>query len=243
MADPTQLPAPFRPLLYQHWSELVFLHWPIAPEQVQARLPEGLAVDCFGGQAWLSVVPFHMSKVRLAGLPAVPGFSTTRELNLRTYVVDREGRRGVWFFSLDATHRIFVEVAKRFFHLPYRPAKLLTSTDPTGWTELAVQTQGHSFALRYRIQPEQLLGPAVDGTLDHFLLERYRFFTTHRRTGRLVRGEIYHAPYQRVAVEWDPAADGRELFATNEFPIPAEPPARVGATLPVPIQARSLAHD
>ena len=36
------------------------------------------------------------------------------ELNLRTYVYDRAGVPGVWFYSLDANQPLAVGIARRF---------------------------------------------------------------------------------------------------------------------------------
>ena len=88
-------------VMYQRWEELLFLHWPVEPQVVAEVLPPGLGVDTYKGKAWLGVVPFSMRGVRPRFLPAVPGLSSFPELNLRTYVVDKRGRPGVWFYSLD----------------------------------------------------------------------------------------------------------------------------------------------
>ncbi|HKK19376.1 MAG TPA: DUF2071 domain-containing protein, partial [Opitutales bacterium] len=111
-------------VMYQRWSELLFLHWAVPTEVVQAGLPKGLNVDSFEGKAWIGVVPFEMSGVRPRGLPAVPWLSNFPELNLRTYVYDEQGRPGVWFYSLDTPNAVANWTARTFFHLNYRTAKM-----------------------------------------------------------------------------------------------------------------------
>ena len=44
-----------------------------------------------------------MRRIRIPGLPPFGPLSTFPETNIRTYIVDPNGRRGVWFFSLDIT--------------------------------------------------------------------------------------------------------------------------------------------
>lgn len=61
-----------------------------------------------------------MSDVAPRFVPAVPGLSAFPELNVRTYVV-RDGKPGVWFFSLDAGNRLAVSIARTWFRLPYLP--------------------------------------------------------------------------------------------------------------------------
>ena len=87
--------------MFQRWHDLLFAHWPIEPERMRALVPAALELDLFDGQAWLAVVPFRMSAIRLRGLPPVPGTSAFEELNVRTYVKagGRRGRRIAAFAS------------------------------------------------------------------------------------------------------------------------------------------------
>lgn len=63
------------PVMLQRWAGLLFLHWPVDPALIAARLPAGLYVDTFDGKAWLGLVPFFMERVRPVGLPALPWLS------------------------------------------------------------------------------------------------------------------------------------------------------------------------
>jgi uncharacterized protein YqjF (DUF2071 family) len=54
------------------------------------------------------------------------------ELNLRTYVHDRAGVPGVWFYSLDANQWLAVKIARRFFHLPYEHARMRSTLTAEG---------------------------------------------------------------------------------------------------------------
>lgn len=81
----------------------------------------------------MSLVPFYM-RVATPGGRAVPWASHFCETNVRTYVVDRRGRRGIWFFSLEAARLGAVLVARNGFRLPYLWASMtLTETGgPSG---------------------------------------------------------------------------------------------------------------
>ena len=89
-------PAPIepvhRPIMLQGWKDLTYLHWSYDPDAVQQRLPAGLEVDTFADKAWVGLVAFRMERIRLPGTPGVPYFGTFPETNVRTYVVDRDGR-------------------------------------------------------------------------------------------------------------------------------------------------------
>ncbi len=120
MIEPTDRtwPLPKSPwVMRMIWSELLFAHWPIQPDAVARLLPDGLTLDTRDGQAWIGVVPFLMSSVAPRCCPAVPGLSRFLELNVRTYVI-RDGKPGVWFFSLDAENPIAVRLARATFNLP-----------------------------------------------------------------------------------------------------------------------------
>jgi len=195
-------PVPHGPwVMAQRWHELLFAHWPLAPEALCAILPEGLELDTHEGQAWLGVIPFRMTGVRLRGTPALPGLSAFPELNVRTYV-RRHGKPGVWFFSLDAGNATAVEVARAWFHLPYYRARM-RSASSGGWIEYR-SIRAHSgapsaeLAVRYRARGEPRdSGP---GTLAHWLTERYCLYADAGR-GRLLCGEIHHPPWRLQAAE------------------------------------------
>ena len=111
-------------VMHQRWEELLFLHWTFEPQIIAKVLPPNLRVDTFEGKAWIGVVPFSMRNVRPRFLPSVPGLSNFPELNLRTYVVDEHGRPGVWFYSLDTPKHLPNWIARTFFHLNYRLARI-----------------------------------------------------------------------------------------------------------------------
>src|SRR5262249_23552411 len=103
----------------QSWIDLTFLHWRIDPQIVRPLVPGSLELDLCDGSAWIGLVPFYIIGLTLPHAPAVPWLSHFAETNVRTYVVDPNGRRGVWFFSLDAARLAAVAGARAAFALPY----------------------------------------------------------------------------------------------------------------------------
>ncbi len=180
--------------MYQRWRDLGFLHWQWDKTDIAKRLPPGLELDLFDGQAYLGVVPFRMEGVRPAGLPPVPGISDFPELNLRTYVRDRHGRPGVWFFSLDAGHWLAVVIARKFFYLPYFTARMQCREEQE-IIRYRSQRQGSAAQDRIDYHPLQVPAAADKGSLDEFLVERYRFFSWHKKQQRLLTGQVAHEPY------------------------------------------------
>lgn len=209
--------------MYQRWQDLLFLHWEVPVAAIQATLPPGLWVDTFGGRAFLGVVPFAMRDIRPRFLPAVPGLSHFLELNLRTYVVDRAGVPGVWFYSLDANQRLAVAIARRYFHLPYEHARITLQRAADGGRRFesvrsSVRGGGRPCTLAWTPGGE-LPRPDV-ASLEYFLVERYRLYS--RFPDGLRRGAVWHEPYQlrRAQVrEWN-----EELFTLDGFAATGRPP-------------------
>jgi uncharacterized protein YqjF (DUF2071 family) len=187
--------------MVQRWHDLLFAHWPVSVPLIRALVPKTLTVDTFEGRAWVGVVPFHMSGVRIRGMPALPGLSAFPELNVRTYVT-AGNRPGVWFFSLDASNRIAVEIARRWFALPYLTARMIVDSRD-GWIAYEsrrTDRRGREATFVGRYRPAAAPFHSVRGTLDHWLTERYCLYAV-RPDGALHRAEIHHRPWPLQSAE------------------------------------------
>jgi uncharacterized protein len=122
-----------RPVMLQGWYDLTSIHWAFEPSVVQRLLPDGFTVDTLDGVAWVGLIPFDMRRIRLpfgrGGGMSAGRWSSFPETNVRTYIVDRGGRRGVWFCSLDITRLVPTLVARVAYGLPYCWARM-TITHP-----------------------------------------------------------------------------------------------------------------
>ncbi len=189
-------PLPAGPwTMTQAWHDLLFAHWRVDPVALRKLVPKQLEIDTFDGSAWVGVVPFRMSGVRMRGLPPVPGAAAFPELNVRTYV-RFGGKAGVWFFSLDATSSLAVFAARRFYHLPYFRAKMSCATqgDEVNYSSVRSHRGAPPAEFVARYGPVQSVELAVPGSLEHWLTERYCLFTFDSR-GHMLRGEIHHEPW------------------------------------------------
>ena len=196
-------PMPDAPwFMTQSWHDLLFAHWPVDARALQEKLPAGLPLDLYAGQAWIGVIPFHMTNVSPRGVPNVPFVSAFPELNVRTYVT-LEGKPGIYFFSLDAGSTLAVAAARTLFHLPYYSATM--TVEGNGWIKYRSQRDAHvpeaaSFEATYR--PVGGVQPPHPGTLEHFLTERYCLYTVddsfHAR-----RLQIHHRPWPLQQAEAD----------------------------------------
>lgn len=191
------------PAGYHQWRTLLFLHWEIPADIIQAALPRGLTVDTFDGKAYVGLVPFTMSGIRpTRHLPPIPGFSAFHETNVRTYVHVDGDRPGVWFFSLDAANAAAVAAARLGWHLPYYYAsmELEQQGDRVDYTTRRLYPEPTPAELKIDWTIGPSLGTAQPGTLEHFLCERYYLYA-QERDGSLHRGQVHHAPYPLHSAE------------------------------------------
>jgi uncharacterized protein YqjF (DUF2071 family) len=119
------------PVFRQSWRDLTMLHWPVEPAAVAPLLPAGTVPDVLDGRTWVGLVPFVMAGVRVLGTPPLPWLSGFAETNVRLYAVDRRGRRGVVFRSLEASRLLPVLVARGTYALPYQWARMTVRHGPS----------------------------------------------------------------------------------------------------------------
>jgi uncharacterized protein len=212
MATPTPLqreavrkfPSGERPVMYQTWSDLLFLHWRVEAAELQKTMPDGLTIDTFDGSAWIGVVPFQMRKIRPAGLFPVPWISYFLELNVRTYVHDEAGNPGVWFYSLETNRWLAYWIARTCFKLPYFNAAMSVYRREDGFLDYQCERKGTdlgSAGYLYRPDTSALPRESAPETLEFFLLERYLLFSHIPSSGALFSGQVNHTPYRYRSVE------------------------------------------
>ena len=222
--DPHAPPLPSRAVIRQRWSDFVFLHWRVAPEVVAPFLPPGTRPDVFDGSAWVGLIPFVLSDHAFLPLPPVPGLGTFIEINVRTYSVDDEGRRGVVFRSLDAEQLPSVLAARALFGLPYEWMRAeMRCVDGTIEYRSRRRT-GSRPTTRIHARPGTT---PVDTELSRFLTARWGFHERH--LGRTIYARNTHEPWSLVDAELLHLDD--QLLAAAGFPdLAARAPDSVLAT-------------
>ena len=210
-------------VLAMEWRDALFLHWRVAPDALRARLPGGVELDLHDGSAWVGVVAFRIARARPRFVPAGLGFAAFGEVMCGRTVAG--GKPGVWFLSLDAANPAAVETARRIVHLPYYRARIRTRFDAAD----AASRRAHRRARAGGplqgdggVRRRRALRGA--GTLEHFLVERYCFYTADPR-GRTVRGDVAHEPW--------PLRDASARIAANTL---------LAAARIEPAQAEPLVH-
>lgn len=166
---------------YQEWKDVIFLHWPVAMDDLRDFVPNNLTIDVFEGQPWVSLLIFKLENMRPRFLPAFPPLSNFYEINLRTYV-KAEGKAGIYFFKLEASNAISANLAKVATKLPYvysnikRDGNNITSTNNKMSSDLELQYEIGALKEKKGI--------------DIWLMERYVLFQTDK--SKISKIEIHH---------------------------------------------------
>ncbi|MFB6078915.1 MAG: YqjF family protein [Halarchaeum sp.] len=202
------------------WRDVCVASYAVDPGVVADTLPDGLAVDTFDGDAYLSVVPFVMADVRPYRFPRAVA-PTFGELNLRTYVTGAGGP-GVYFYNLDATDRLGVRLARATYRLPYYDAsqRIVRRGDRIEFESERTHRGVPPCSFDATYAPTRSPTPADAGSLTAFLLERYRFYV--EGSGTLLRGEVEHDPWRACEATLDVGEN--DLFAVNGFREPSGDP-------------------
>lgn len=207
--------------MFQRWERLLFAHWRVEASVITPKLPPGLSLDLYAGEAWVAVTPFEITRLRLRGLPPLPGASCFPELNVRSYVT-AGGMPGVWFFSLDAASAIAVFFARRLYHLPYFHARMacVRKGETVSYRSHRGGEAGRGVEFLADYSPAGEPFRANPGSLEEWLTARYRLYASDGVT--LLRAEIEHEPWTlrraRAEILRNTMADSAGIA------LPAEPP-------------------
>ena len=209
-------------MMNQGWRDLTFLHWAVDPAEVAHRMPPGVRPDTLDGVTYVGLIPFRMVGAGIGRGPGVPWLGTFLETNVRLYSVDRTGRRGIVFLSLDADRAAVVLGARAAFGLPYRWARMRHT----------VSRDVHTYDARLR-SPARASSHVVvragarrtSTALDDFLSARWGLHT--RWWGRTLYVPNQHEPWPVHDAEVLALDD--ELMASVGLPgLASRPPDHVG---------------
>jgi uncharacterized protein YqjF (DUF2071 family) len=107
--------------LKAQWENIIMANYEIDPEILYPYLPKGVELDLYKGKAYVSLVGFMFKKTKLFNV-AIPWFGTFEEINLRFYVIRKEGdkwKRGVVFINETIPYPIVAWMANKLYKEHY----------------------------------------------------------------------------------------------------------------------------
>lgn len=238
-------PLNLNSFINQQWEDLLLLHWAIPEDVIRNSIPDDLEIDLFENQAWVSVVGFRLTGLRIRPIRWLE-WGEFNEVNLRTYVRDRMGRKGVWFHSLDSCDLFSVIGAKLLYGLNYRYATIerrKTSQSILYQSSLRSFSVKTTSRLEAQIDTCKKQNPQASEPIDHFLLERYRFWSNRKWANRSHSASVRHKPYNAVRLQ-NSNYQG-SLFSCHNLPEPEAKPtlAHFCEGFPVTASAPSWVYD
>lgn len=201
-------------LLSMHWSHILFTHWTVDAAEIEPRIPEGVELDLWRGNALISLVA-----LRAAGPGPGPlkHLLRYRQVNIRTYVT---GRAGPGIFLLDSWVDNRVAAASgRLSAQPYRYDADLEVIAEDGSIRLVAPGTDLVGSFDEDAEPHG----TRPGTLGHFCLDRFLVYARSLLGSFAVR--VRHEPWRLRVVD----LSGREAPSFRALADLASPATIVGA--------------
>lgn len=182
----------------QTWTDILFLHWRVSPEQLSPLIPSPLLLDLYDNSAWISIVSFQAKQSRLRRLEKIQ-FPTFHQINVRTYVkLPGNSEPGVYFFSLHVNHLLAVLGAKTLYSLPFISTSTVYKKDEGRRYVNSHTKEGFRFTTIF--EPQQAAIKEKD--VATFLTERYCIW--NRKGNRFIKIPIIHSHWhlQQVSIHY-----------------------------------------
>jgi len=190
-------------IMRQSWRNVLFLHWPVPVEKLRPLIPSSLQIDTFNGSAWLGIILFVLEGIFPLGISSVSLTPKFPETNVRTYVKYKD-KPGIYFISIDVENWASLNIAKRWYRLPYNSAQIFFRKDGQTcyFQSIRKGNENPSISLKGKYGPISDVYYAKKGTLDHWLTERYCLYSSNNGVN-IFCGEIHHQPWPLQKAEID----------------------------------------
>jgi len=168
------------PFLRAKWKNLVMANYAVNPALLEPFLPAGTSLDFFEGKTYVSLVGFLFAKTRIFGIP-VPRFGTFEEINLRFYVVHKEGnvkKRGVVFINETVPYKSVAWMANFLYKEHYSVMKTRHYWEKNPRNRLVEyywENKGKWNSMKIESEPRSRT--MTIGSLEEFIFEHYYGYT------------------------------------------------------------------
>ena len=168
------------PFLRAKWKNLVMANYAVDPALLEPFLPAGTSLDFFEGKTYVSLVGFLFAKTRIFGIP-VPRFGTFEEINLRFYVVRKEGnvkKRGVVFINETVPYKSVAWMANFLYKEHYSVMKTRHYWEKNTRNRLVEyywENKGNWNSMKIESEPRSRI--MAIGSLEEFIFEHYYGYT------------------------------------------------------------------
>ncbi|WP_426485251.1 YqjF family protein [Flavobacterium sp. 2] len=195
---------------YQEWHKTLFFHWELPAYFLQDYIPKGIELDTFHNMAWVSLVIFEVKNMRLRNLPPFPFISHFPEINLRTYVI-KDGKPGIYMFSIETNKLIEVLFTRMFIGLPYQKSKIKRSPN-------RLRSQNKTLKQHLDVNIGKIKPLAEKTPLDFWLTERHSLYENCDE--EICRSDIHHKEWvlKELDVTINDINYNAGKYSVNTFP-------------------------
>jgi uncharacterized protein len=162
------------------WENIIMANYAVPVEALQSFLPNGVTLDLYNDKAYVSLVGFMFKNTKLFNIP-IPYLGTFEEINLRFYVVRKDGdtiKRGVVFVNETIPYKAVAWMANKLYkeHYSAIPTKhTLKFTEATKHIEYCwkINKEWNSIAAEASNDNE----PMAANSFEAFIFEHYFGYT------------------------------------------------------------------
>lgn len=162
------------------WENLIMANYSVDPSVLKPFLPNGVEIDTFRGNVYVSLVGFMFKNTRLFKVP-IPYLGTFEEMNLRFYVVRKVGnecRRGVVFINETIPFKPVAWVANWLYkeHYISIPSKHCWNISDEN-KEIEYQWKVGKEWSTMKVEALTQKQPMAEGSIEEYIFEHYYGYT------------------------------------------------------------------
>lgn len=168
-------------IIYQEWVNVIFIHYKVPAEVLKKFVP--FEIDTFQNAAYISIVAFKNENTKPPFFIPISILSDFGELNIRTYV-NHQGKKGIYFLSIEGGKQLSSFIARKFSTLPYRYSNMEITSQSF---ESSNKKDSNHFKVDY--QKGEFIPRKTE--LETWLTERYSLFNK-TSSGKIIQFDVYH---------------------------------------------------
>ena len=203
------------------WQNLIMANYEIDPSILLPYLPNGVELDYFHGKTYVSLVGFLFKNTSIFHIP-IPFMGTFEEVNLRFYVLRKEGneiKRGVVFINETVPNKIVAYVANKLYKehymaIPTKHSWKTTSNAKEITYQWKVKSKWNSIQVNALATKQNM----VAGSIEEFIFEHY-FGYTKVNENHSIEYKINHPSWQINSINDYKIECNFAAFYGNDFEI------------------------
>jgi uncharacterized protein YqjF (DUF2071 family) len=180
------------------WQNLIMANYEVDPSVLMPYLPKGVELDYFHGKTYVSLVGFLFKNTSIFNIP-IPFMGTFEEVNLRFYVLRKEGneiKRGVVFINETVPNKIVAYVANKLYKehyiaIPTKHSWKMTSNTKEITYKWKVKSKWNSLQVNASVAKQNMEA----GSIEEFIFEHY-FGYTKVNENHSIEYKINHPSWQ-----------------------------------------------